>query len=314
MASYGLTSTTDAWGEGSNLIALQDARAAGQLNFRVSFMPFGNNPVYQSLKDAGIRSGFGDDMLRIGAVKYAADGSASERTMRMSTPYLGRPDDYGILTMNQEEIDAAVDDAVAHNFRIGIHANGDIAIDMVLNAYERVLSKHVGENPRYRLEHCSLINPGLLKRIKKTGSIPFPFYTYTYFHGNKWTEYGHEKMRHMFAHRSFLDHGIPVAPASDYPPGPFEPMMAIQSMVTRQDTQGRVWGPNQRISVSEAMKICTVNGAYSSFEENIKGSLTAGKLADFVILDKDPHSVDPQSIIDIKVLRTVMGGRTTYSV
>ena len=91
-------------------------------------------------------------------------------------------------------------------------------------------------------------------------------------------------------------------------------MMAIQSMVTRQDTQGRVWGPNQRISVSEAMKICTVNGAYSSFEENIKGSLTAGKLADFVILDKDPHSVDPQSIIDIKVLRTVMGGRTTYSV
>jgi predicted amidohydrolase YtcJ len=314
MAAYGLTSTTDAWGEGSNLIALQDARAASQLDFRVSFMPFGTNPVYQSLKDAGIRTGFGDDMLRIGAVKYAADGSASERTMRMSTPYLGRPDDFGILTMSQEEIDAAVDDAVAHNFRIGIHANGDVAIDMVLNAYERVLKKHVGENPRYRLEHCSLINPDLLKRIKNTGSIPFPFYTYAYFHGNKWTEYGEEKMQHMFAHRSFLDHGIPVAPASDYPPGPFEPMMAIQSMVTRQDTQGRVWGPNQRISVSEAMKICTVNGAYSSFEENIKGSLTAGKLADFVILDKDPHSVDAQSIIDIKVLRTVMGGRTTYSV
>lgn len=314
MASYGLTSTTDAWGDSASLIALQDARAADQLHFRVSFMPGGDNSVYQSLKDAGIRSGFGDDMLRIGAVKYAADGSASERTMRMSTPYLGRPDDYGILTMNQEQIDAAVDDAVAHNFRIGIHANGDIAIDMVLNAYERVLSKHGGENPRYRLEHCSLINPDLLKRIKKTGSIPFPFYTYAYFHGNKWTEYGHEKMQHMFAHRSFLDHGIPVAPASDYPPGPFEPMMAIQSMVTRMDTQGRVWGPNQRISVSEAMKICTVNGAYSSFEENIKGSLTAGKLADFVILDKDPHSVDPQSIIDIKVLRTVMGGRTTYGV
>ncbi len=312
MASNGLTSTTDAWGDGASLIALQDARAADQLYFRVSFMPGGDNPVYQALKDAGIRSGFGDDMLRIGAVKYAADGSASERTMRMSTPYLGRPDDYGILTMSQEEVDAAVDDAVAHDFRIGIHANGDIAIDMVLKAYERVLSKHEGENPRYRLEHCSLINPGLLTRIKNTGSIPLPFYTYAYFHGNKWTEYGAEKMEHMFAHRSFLDSGIPVAPASDYPPGPFEPLMAIQSMVTRQDTQGRVWGSSQRISVSEAMRICTVNGAYSSFEENIKGSLTAGKLADFVLLDKDPHAVDPLSIIDIKVLQTVMGGRTTY--
>ena len=312
MASYGLTSTTDAWGEGANLLALQDARAAGQLHFRVSFMPYGPDPVYQSLKDAGIYSGFGDDMLRIGAVKYAADGSASERTMRMSTPYLGRPDDYGILTMTQEAIDAAVDDAVAHRFRIGIHTNGDIAIDMALKAYERVLKKNSGNNPRYRLEHCSLINPGLLERIKKTGSIPFPFYTYAYFHGNKWTEYGEEKMEHMFAHRSFLDYGIPVAPASDYPPGPFEPMMAIQSMVTRQDTHGRVWGLSQRISVSEAMRICTVHGAYASFEEDTKGSLTAGKLADFVILDKDPHSVDPQSIIDIKVVRTVMGGRTTY--
>ena len=312
MASFGLTSTTDAWGEGANLIALQDARAADQLHFRVSFMPFGEDPIYQSLKDAGIQSGFGDDMLRIGAVKFSADGSASERTMRMSTPYLGRPDDYGILTMTQEAIDAAVNDAVAHKFRIGIHANGDIAIDMALNAYERALRNHVGENPRYRLEHCSLVNPGLLERIKKSGSIPFPFYTYAYFHGNKWTEYGEEKMEHMFAHRSFLDCGIPVAPASDYPPGPFEPMMAIQSMVTRQDTQGRIWGPSQRISVSEAMRICTVHGAYASFDENTKGSLTAGKLADFVILDRDPHSIDPESIIETKVVRTVMGGRTTY--
>ena len=312
MASFGLTSTTDAWGEGENLVALQDARATGDLYFRVSFMPHGSQPVYQGLKDAGISSGFGDDMIRIGAVKFSADGSASERTMRMSTPYEGRPDDYGILTMTQEEIDAAVDDAIAHKFRVGIHANGDVTIDMVLNAYERVLKNHKGENPRHRLEHCSLINPSLLSRIRKTGSVPFPFYTYAYFHGNKWTEYGEEKMESMFAHRSFLDYGIPVAPASDYPPGPFEPMMAIQSMVTRQDTRGRVWGPSQRISVTEAMRICTTHGAYASFEENTKGSLTAGKLADFVILERDPHSVDPLSIVDIKVLRTVMGGQTTY--
>jgi predicted amidohydrolase YtcJ len=312
MAAAGLTSTTDAWCNRTSFVAFQDARAAGELHFRVSLMPFGGEPIYADFKASGIRSGFGDDMIRIGAVKYAADGSASERTMRMSTPYRGRPDDYGILTMSQQEIDAAVDDAVAHDFRIGIHANGDVAIDMVLKAYERVLGNWQGENPRFRIEHCSLINPSLLRRIKAAGVVPAPFYTYAYYHGNKWVDYGAAKMENMFAHRSFLDAGIPVAPASDFAPGPFEPMMAIQSMVTRKDVQGRVWGPSQRVSVTEAMRICTMNGAYASFEEHIKGSLTPGKLADFVILEKDPHDVDPDSIVDIGIVRTVLGGRTTY--
>ncbi len=116
----------------------------------------------------------------------------------------------------------------------------------------------------------------------------------------------------MFANRSFIDYGIPVAPASDYTPGPYEPMMAIQSMVTRKDVAGRVWGENQRIDVSEAMKVCTVNGAYASFEEDIKGSLQPGKLADIAILDKDPHDVDPESIVDIRVIRTILGGKTVH--
>lgn len=312
MAAAGLTSTTDAFGTRANLVAFQDARAADQLHCRVSFMPGGGSDVYDGLKMAGIASGFGDDMLRIGAVKYSADGSASERTMSMSTPYKGQPDNYGILTMTQEEIDAAVDDAVAHDFRVGIHANGDVAIDRVLLAYERVLENHQGRNPRHRIEHCSLINDELLARIKKTGAIPAPFYTYVYYHGNKWLDYGEEKMQSMFAHRSFLDAGIPVAPASDFTPGPYEPMMAIQSMVTRTDSQGRVWGANQRISVSEALQICTVHGAFASFEEDIKGTLQPGKLADFTILAADPHKVDPYEIVNIPIVRTVMGGRTTF--
>jgi len=312
MAAAGLTSTTDAWGALDDFVAYQDARSAGEMHYRVSFMPFGKTDVYEGLKLARMASGFGDDMLRIGAVKFAADGSASERTMSRSTPYDGRPNDYGILTMTQEEIDAAVDDAVAHDFRIGIHANGDVAIDMVLNAYERVLENWNGENPRFRIEHCSLVNPALLERIKNAGVVPAPFYTYAHYHGNKWLEYGEEMMESMFPHRSFLDYGIPVAPASDFTPGPFEPMMAIQSMVTRKDVQGRVWGPSQRISVTEAMQICTMNGAYASFEERIKGSLTPGKLADIAIIEKDPHDVDPDGIADIKVLRTILGGRTTY--
>jgi hypothetical protein len=116
----------------------------------------------------------------------------------------------------------------------------------------------------------------------------------------------------MFAHRSFLNAGIAVPGASDYGPGPFEPLMAIQSMVTRRDYRGREWGPNQKVTVDEALRIGTIHGARASYEENTKGSITPGKYADFVMLAKDPHDVDPSTIKDIKVMRTVTGGRTVF--
>ncbi len=310
MTAAGLTSVHQTGGSRNDMIAYQDARADDGLRFRMYLFPRGQ--LFFDLVNSGIRTGFGDEVFRIGAVKFGADGSASERTMAMSTPFEGRPGDHGILTMNQEEIHEAVENAHRNDFQIGIHANGDIAIDMVLNAYERVQSLWPRPDPRHRIEHCSLVNPNLLQRIKATGSIPTPFYTYVHYHGNKWVYYGEEKMRWMFAHKSFLDYDIPVAPASDYTPGPYEPLMGIQSMVTRKDWMGRVWGPNQRISVDEALKICTMNGAYASFEENIKGSITAGKLADFVILAEDPHDVDPDQIKNIEIVRTVVGGTTMY--
>lgn len=232
--------------------------------------------------------------------------------MAMSTPYKGRPNDYGILTMTQEEVHAVVEEAHRAGWQIGIHANGDVAIDQVLNAYERAQELWPREDPRHRIEHCTLVNPELLQRIADGAYIPTPFWTYCHYHGNKWAEYGQEKLRWMFAHRSFLDYGIPVAGASDYVPGPFEPLMAIQSMVTRTDMDGRVWGANQRISVDEALRVGTVNGAYASFEENTKGSITAGKHADFVVLAEDPHEVDPDRIKDIEVVRTVVGGKTMH--
>ena len=120
-------------------------------------------------------------------------------------------------------------------------------------------------------------------------------------------------MRWMFAHRSFLDSGITVVGASDYMPGPFEPLMAMQSMVTRTDYKGRGWGPIQKVSVDEALRIGTINGAHASYEEHLKGSITAGKLADFVILEKDPHKVPPETIKDIRIVRTVVGGQTMYA-
>jgi hypothetical protein len=103
-----------------------------------------------------------------------------------------------------------------------------------------------------------------------------------------------------------------VAPASDFTPGPFEPMMALQSMVTRQDRAGRVWGPSQRITLDEALRVCTVHGAYASFEEGIKGTLTPGKLADCVLLEKDPHDVEAEQLVGLQVQRTVLGGRTVH--
>jgi predicted amidohydrolase YtcJ len=306
----GLTSVHDASCGSDSGIAYQDAYHAGDLRCRVYMMVRGG--MFEGLKAAGAYTGLGDEWVRVGGVKFGADGSASGRTMAMSTPYVGRPDDFGILTMTQEEIHEAVEDAHRHSFQVGIHANGDLAIDMVLNAYERVLRMWPREDPRHRLEHCSLVNPDLLRRIKATGSVPTPFYTYVHYHGNKWVEYGEEKMRWMFAHKSFLDYDIPVAGASDYVPGPYEPLMAIQSMVTRKDFDGRIWGPNQAVTVSDALRIGTINGAAAGFEEDIKGSITEGKLADFVVLGEDPHTSDPDTIKDIPIARTVVGGVTMY--
>lgn len=310
LTAAGLTTVHDAGAGRERILAYEDAYRSGELRHRAYFMVRGEE-TFAGFKAAGIFTGFGDEWVRVGGVKFAADGSASERTMRMSTPYVGTSD-YGILTMTQQEIHDRVDDAHAHNFQIGIHANGDVTIDMVLKAYERALAKWPAPDRRHRIEHCSLVNPGLLKRIKAIGAVPTPFWTYVYFHGEKWKEYGEDKMQWMFAHRSFLDEGIVVPGASDYTPGPFEPLMAIQSMVTRKDYAGRVWGANQRVSVDEAIRIATTNGAWASGEEKLKGSIAPGKLADFVMLEKDPHEVPPETIKDIRIVRTVVGGKTMY--
>ena len=309
LTAAGLTSVANVQTSAEHLRAFEDARASGDLRHRANTLIQAR--LYPKFRDAGVISGLGDEWIRIGGVKFVADGSASERTMRMSTPYVGTQD-YGILNMTQQEIHDAVEDAHRHSWQIGIHANGDVAIDMVLNAYERVLAKWPHPDRRHRIEHCTLVTPELVRRIKATGSIPTPFWTYVYFHGEKWANYGDEKLSRMFAHRTFLDAGIAVPGASDYNPGPFEPLMAIQSMVTRRDYRGREWGPNQKVTVDEALRIATINGAYSSYEERIKGSITAGKLADYVILEKDPHDVDPNTIKDIRIVETVVGGKSMF--
>ena len=167
LTAAGLTTVHDAGAGRDRILAYEDAKVNGELRHRAAFLVRGAD-TFAGFKAAGVYYGFGDEWLRVTGVKFAADGSASERTMRMSTPYVGTTD-YGILTMTQQEIDDAVEDAWRHNFRVAIHANGDVTIDMVLKAYERVQKQWPRPDPRNRIEHCSLVNPDLLGRIKAAG-------------------------------------------------------------------------------------------------------------------------------------------------
>ena len=310
MVRAGVTSATDAEGTPDALRAYQDARDAGELGLRIYCFQ-----IYDALDEmiaAGIRTGLGDDQVRVGAVKLVCDGSISERTARLSRPYVGRPSDHGILVTEPDELYRQAKHAHDADWQIGIHANGDVAVDISLGIFERLQAERARTDPRFRLEHCTVINEDLVGRIRAVGAIPNPFSTYVYYHGEKMRHYGEERLNSMFAVRSFLDAGIPVTQTSDYPPGPFEPMMALQSAVTRRDSNGKLWGPNQRVSVAEALRVGTVNGAYASYEEDIKGSIEPGKLADLVVLGRDPHEVDPMEIIDIPIERTMIGGRWVF--
>ena len=152
----------------------------------------------------------------------------------------------------------------------------------------------------------------LMRRIKAANVVPACFTTYGYYNTDKFKFYGPELMSHAMAFRQFLDAGVPVAAGSDFSPGPFAPLMGMQGMVTRTGWNGETWGANQRVSVAEALRINTLNGAWASHEEAIKGSITAGKLADYVVLADDPMTVDPRKLKDIAIVRTVCGGRVTY--
>lgn len=309
-AKAGVTSSTDAYGTAEDLRAYQDAREAGELSSRIYCM-IGYAHLDKMIV-AGVRTGLGDEWVRVGGMKATCDGSISERTARLSQPYVGRPDDFGMIVAGAEELYGYASKAHEAGWQLGIHANGDVGIGMVLDLYERLQRERPRRDPRYRIEHCTVINDDLVRRMKALGAIPTPFSTYVYFHGEKMPEFGEERLNSMFALRSFLDAGIGATMASDYPPGPFEPMMALQSMVTRTAMDGRVWGPRQKISIEEALRVCTLNGAHASFEEHEKGSLEPGKLADLVVLGRNPLTEDPSNLVSIPVERTMVGGRWVY--
>ncbi|WP_395671762.1 amidohydrolase [Phenylobacterium sp.] len=310
---YGLTSVHHSGGSTAReLEALQQIRANGDLLHRVSFEL--SEPMVESAIKEGIRTGLGDEWIKIGATnEYTADGSFSERTMAISTPYPGSNSPYqGNVTQTQEQLDAWALKVHRAGIQPNVHANGDVAIDMTLTAYERALKAHPVKNMRPKITHCTLINDDILRRMKALDVIPAVFTTYAYYNSDKFKFYGKGMMSRSMAFRSFLDNGIKATAGSDFSPGPFAPLMGMQGMVTRKGWNGEIWGANQKITVAEALRVMTLNGAYASFEENIKGSITPGKLADFVVLSEDPHTINPEKIKDIKIVRTVTGGRTVY--
>ena len=306
---YGLTSVHH---QGGNLRALQEVRERGDLLHRVSFETSGN--VLESMITNGIATGLGDEWIRFGATsEHTVDGSFSERTMALSQPYPGvQPPYKGNVTTTQEDLNAWVERVHRAGIQINCHANGDVAIDMMLTAVERAQKLFPRADARPKITHCTLINDDLVRRMKALDAVPAVFTSYAYYNTDKFVFYGEDLMKRSMAFRSFLDAGIRAAAGSDFSPGPFAPLMGIQGMVTRTGWDGTTWGANQRVTVDEALRISTFNGAYASREESIKGSIVAGKLADFVILSDDPHTVGNEKIKDIQIVRTVVGGKTMY--
>jgi predicted amidohydrolase YtcJ len=306
---YGLTSVHH---EEGNLFALQQVRSRGELLHRVSFETSGD--TLEAMITNGVCTGFGDEWIRFGATsEHTVDGSFSERTMALSKPYTGTNPPYsGNITDTQENLNSWAERVQRAGIQPNCHANGDVAIDMVLTAYERAQKVAPRSDVRPKITHCTLINDDLLRRIKALGAVPAPFTTYAYYNSDKFHFYGEDLMKHCMAYRSFLDNGIRVAAGSDFSPGPFAPLMGMQGMVTRTGWNGETWGANQRIRVDEALQVNTINGAYNSHEEMLKGSITPGKLADFVTLAEDPHTVSQGKIKDIEIVQTVTGGSTVY--
>jgi predicted amidohydrolase YtcJ len=305
---YGLTSVHH---EGGDLQAIQDVRERGELKHRISYESSGR--VLDSMIAGGIRSGFGDEWVKLGATsEHTVDGSFSERTMALSVPYKDQNGYKGNVTETQDDLNAWVEKVHRAGIQVNCHANGDVAIDMYLTAFERAQKLFPRADARPKITHCTLVNDDIVRRMKALDAVPAMFTTYAYYNTDKFPFYGEDLMKRSMAYRTLLDAGIKAAAGSDFSPGPFAPLMGIQGMVTRTGWDNTTWGANQKITVDEAIRVNTINGAYASHEEALKGSIAEGKLADYVVLAEDPHSVKPEKIKDIAIVRTVVGGQTMY--
>jgi len=296
------------------LSLLQELRAQGKLNFRIlHHIPLANLDAAVQL---GLRSGFGDDFLKIGGVKIFADGALGSRTAAMLEPYLEETDNLGILVLSKEEILEVVKKASQAGLSVAVHAIGDKANRVVLDALEEALRSQ--PHPlRHRIEHVQLLSPSdipRLSRLKVIASMqPVHAISDMEMADRYW---GKERCKGAYAWRSLLDQGTVLAFGSDCPVESPDPLLGIYAAVTRRRLDGSPgpdgWFPEQRISVAEAVQAYTWGNAWASGEEKIKGTLAPGKLADMTILSDDVFAIPPEAIPQTQVLGTVIGGRFVY--
>jgi predicted amidohydrolase YtcJ len=308
-AERGITSAGIAGGSPQSFRLYEGVRDAGG-PVRMGFMYSENN--YSALRAVGLKSGFGDDRLRVTSIKVFHGNSLSGRTCWLSEAYSDQPGYFGIPpARSQADLDNAFQEMHDAGFQIATHSNGDREIDMVLTAIERAQEKNPRPDARHRIEHASVMNRSLLDRAKKAGVI-LVFHSYMWEHGDKLASYGDKRLAMIHPYRTAIDMGIHVAGHSDSTVSAADPLLRIQDMVTRKGEDGKGYGVNQRVSVEEAIKVWTLDGAYATFEEKSKGSITPGKLADFVVLRKDPRTVSPDTIKDIVVDATYVGGENVW--
>lgn len=311
MHAAGITSVGDLLTSATGLRVLQESHARGELTLRVNaVLGYQLLPLLEKL---GLRTGLGDTRLRIGGVKAIADGAVAGGTCLLDEPYENSCS-HGIQAMSTAELNDFVRRVHDAGSTACVHANGDRAIRLVLDAVEAAQRARPRPGARHRIEHCTLVDAGLLKRIKDLGLVAVPFGSYIAFHGEKLPGYyGMERLRRMFAHRDLLDADIPVAGSSDYPCGPYEVLLALQSCVTRQAADGTELGPAQRITPAEALALYTTGSAYAVGEEGRKGRLAPGMLADFTVLDADPLTVPPDQMSAIGVRQTWVGATQVHA-
>ncbi|RMG07759.1 MAG: amidohydrolase [Acidobacteria bacterium] len=312
-ASLGVTSVQD-MSAGTDVGVYQELLRKGKLKTRIyAVSPL---PDWERWKRTGIHYAFGDGMIRVGGLKGFADGSLGASTAWFFEPYLDKPGYTGLASDEMSKMFDRVKQADKAGLQIMIHAIGDRANDEILRIYERVEQENGKRDRRFRIEHAQHLNENLIKRFAAQSVIASmqPFHVID--DGRwAWKRLDEKRLKGTYAFRSLLDSGVKLAFGTDWPVALLDPMMTIYAAVTRRtldDKNPNGWIPEQKITVEETVRAYTIGSAYAEFQENVKGTISAGKLADFVMLSEDIFSINPNEIPKVKVLLTVVDGKIVY--
>ncbi|GAA3014188.1 amidohydrolase [Actinokineospora diospyrosa] len=262
--------------------------------------------------DLGIRTGFGGDRLGISALKIFADGGMMARTAALTSPYAGSADS-GQFYADPAEIVAHIVDGHRAGWQLAVHAIGDRAVDLALDALADAQRRYPRTDARHRIEHAGAVRPDQLPRFAELGISAVVQPGFLYYNGDDYAAVmGPDRADWLYRGQGFLDHGVDLVGSSDRPVTNGAPLRAIQFMVTRRTSKGNEVGPAEAVSVAEALRAFTITAARACRMEDSVGSLVEGKLADLTVLADDPHTVDPASIGDIPVVATAIDGAIVH--